>query len=256
MKVRWVFGCITTLCAASLASAQGREPAALRSSTQILVVTTQDWSGVEGTLQPYERAQARKRWKAAGSPIPVVAGKNGLGWDAGAAPAGDAGPRRALDPIKHEGDNRAPAGLFRLGTAFGYAAQPQAGWKMHYLGLTPSMECVDDPASKFYNRVLDRAAVSPDWKSSEKMLLANGQYQWGIVIDYNTEPVTPGAGSCIFMHLWLGPGQGTEGCTAMEREQLEGLLAWLDPARKPVLVQLPRAQYQKLRKRWKLPKLP
>jgi len=42
----------------------------------------------------------------------------------------------------------------------------------------------------------------------------------------------------------------------MAQEQLEGVLARLDPARKPMLVQLPRAQYKKLRRRWKLPALP
>jgi hypothetical protein len=42
----------------------------------------------------------------------------------------------------------------------------------------------------------------------------------------------------------------------MAQEQIEGLLAWIDPARKPLLVQLPRPQYKKLRRRWKLPALP
>src|ERR1035438_4309422 len=100
MKSSWIIGCVAMLCAASLA--HGGEPAALRASTQILVVTTQDWNGVEGTLQAYERPQARKKWKAAGSPIQVVVGKNGLGWGAGVVP--DAARREDSDPIKKEGD--------------------------------------------------------------------------------------------------------------------------------------------------------
>jgi hypothetical protein len=39
----------------------------------------------------------------------------------------------------------------------------------------------------------------------------------------------------------------------MVQEQLEGLLARLDPARRPLLVQLPRPEYKKLKRRWKLP---
>jgi D-alanyl-D-alanine dipeptidase len=127
---------------------------------------------------------------------------------------------------------------------------------MPYLNLTSSVECVDDARSKFYNRVLDRASVSPDWNSSEQMLRPDGLYRWGLVVDHNAEPVTAGAGSCIFLHIWLGTGVGTTGCTAMAQEQLEGVLARLDPARRPLLVQLPRPQYKKLRRHWKLPALP
>ena len=251
MKVGWLCSCMVAVCAASLA--HGGESAALRASTQILVVTTQDWNGVDGTLQAYERPQARKKWKAVGEPISVVVGKKGLGWGAGVASAREAGRRGAGGPIKQEGDGRSPAGIFRLNTAFGYAAQAPPGWKMPYLNLTPSVECVDDARSKFYTRVLDRASVVPDWISSEQMLRPDELYRWGIVVDHNTNPVTAGAGSCIFLHIWLGPGVETTGCTAMAREQLEGVLARLDPARKPLLVQLPLPQYKKLRRHWKLP---
>jgi D-alanyl-D-alanine dipeptidase len=183
-----------------------------------------------------------------------VVGKKGLGWGAGIAP--DDGRRAASDPVKKEGDGKSPAGIFRLSTAFGYAAQGPPGWKMPYLSLTSSVECVDDARSKFYNRVVDRATVAPDWNSSEQMLRPDGQYRWGLVVDHNAEPVTAGAGSCIFLHIWLGPGVGTTGCTAMAQEQLEALLARLDSARNPLLVQLPRSQYKKLRRQWKLPALP
>jgi L,D-peptidoglycan transpeptidase YkuD (ErfK/YbiS/YcfS/YnhG family) len=254
MKVGWLCSCMVAVGAASLA--HGGEPVALRASTQILVVTTQDWNGVDGTLQAYERPQARKKWKAVGEPISVVVGKKGLGWGAGVAAARDAGRRGAGGPIKQEGDGKSPAGIFRLSMAFGYSAQGQPGWKMPYLNLTSSVECVDDARSKFYNRVLDRASVSPDWNSSEQMLRPDGLYRWGLVVDHNAEPVTAGAGSCIFLHIWLGTGVGTTGCTAMAQEQLEGVLARLDPARRPLLVQLPRPQYKKLRRHWKLPALP
>jgi D-alanyl-D-alanine dipeptidase len=252
MKFGWLYSCVVAVCAASLA--QGGEQAALHNSTQILVVTTPDWNAVDGTLQAYERPRARKKWKAVGAPIPVVVGKNGLGWGAGVAPVRDAGRQAASDPVKKEGDNKSPAGIFRLSTVFGYAAQEPPGWKMPYISLTPSVECVDDARSKFYNRVVDRAAVAPDWKSYEQMLRADGLYRWGLVVDHNADQVTAGAGSCIFLHIWLGPGQGTTGCTAMTQEQLEGVLARLNPARRPLLVQLPRPQYMKLRRRWKLPK--
>jgi len=75
------------------------------------------------------------------------------------------------------------------------------------------------------------------------------------VIGHNVNPTVPGAGSCVFLHVWSGPGSWTAGCTAMEQEQLELILAWLDPAKRPLLVQLPAAQYKRLMKPWNLPKL-
>ena len=105
MKSRWIIGCVAMLCAASLALAEGREPDALRASMQILVVTTQDWNGVEGTVQVYERPTDRKKWKAAGDPIPVVVGKKrswmGRGSGGGCRIArrgrsGEAGRRRQI----------------------------------------------------------------------------------------------------------------------------------------------------------------
>ena len=121
-----------------------------------------------------------------------MVGKKGLGWGAGLESANDTGPHGAGDPVKKEGDNKAPAGIFHLSTAFGYAAHAQAGWKMPYVSLTPTVECVDDASSKFYNRVVDRATVAPDWNSSEHMLRPDELYRWGLVVDHNTEPVTPG----------------------------------------------------------------
>ena len=241
-------------CLVAGAPARGEEPAAMHASTQMLVVTTADWDAVAGKLQRYERANARKKWKKVGAPIAVVVAKKGLGW--GAAADSDFRAREALDPVKHEGDMRAPAGLFRLSTAFGYAAEAPSGWKMPYVSLTSTVECVDDVHSKYYNQVVDRATVSADWNSSEHMLYSNGQYRWGLVVDHNVDPVVPGAGSCIFMHIWLGTGEGTVGCTAMAQKNLEAVLGWIDASKKPLLLQLPRAEYKKIRRRWKLPGLP
>jgi hypothetical protein len=255
MKFRSAFFCVAIICAVFLARAHGEEPAAMQASTQMLVVTTENWDAVPGTLQQFERANAHKKWKKVGAPIAVVVGKKGLGWGTGLAQESDFNVREQTDPVKHEGDARAPAGLFRLSTAFGYAAEGQPGWKMPYLSLAPSIECVDDIRSKFYNQVVDRTTVSPDWNSSEHMLYSNGQYRWGLVVDHNMDPVVPGTGSCIFMHIWLGNGEGTVGCTAMAQDNLEAMMGWLDPARKPLLLQLPSLQYKKIKRRWKLPGL-
>lgn len=232
-------------------------------STQMIVAATANWDAVEGRLQRFERANAREAWRPVGEPIPIVVGKNGMGWGIGLIATDNAGVRAADEPAKREGDGKSPAGVFALGTAFGYAAEPLAGSKMPYLALTPTTECVDDVGSRYYNRIVDRSAVAPDWSSSEHMRYTGESYRWGMVVDFNdtaekpgSNPPVPGGGSCVFLHIWHSPDQGTAGCTAMTQSNLETLLLWLDPARKPVLVQLPESVYRRLADRWMLPKAP
>jgi len=74
------------------------------------------------------------------------------------------------------------------------------------------------------------------------------------VVDHNGHHL-PGKGSCIFLHIWRGPGQGTVGCTAMPREQLESIISSLDPIKFPLLVQMPKAEYQRVQEKLKLPVL-
>jgi D-alanyl-D-alanine dipeptidase len=234
---------------------------ALARSTQMIVVTTSEWNAVEGRLRRYERATEHKKWRPVGAPISIVVGKNGLGWGIGVIATDDSDVRVTSDPVKREGDGKSPAGVFALGTSFGYASQPLPGLKMPYLNLTPSIECVDDPGSKHYNRIVDRSLVVPDWNSSEHMRNAGESYRWGVVVDHNgtvtadANAPAPGGGSCVFLHIWHSHDQGTVGCTAMSQTNLETLLTWFDPARKPLLVQLPEPTYERLIDRWMLPKL-
>jgi D-alanyl-D-alanine dipeptidase len=185
-----------------------------------------------------------------------MVGKTGLGWGSGLIQIGRSF-RATSDPVKKEGDGKAPAGVFGLSKAFGYASEEQPGWKIPYLPLTSSVQCVDDKDSKFYNTLVDVSKISPDWgkHENEQMRRSDDLYRWGILVDHNTNPPVAGNGSCIFMHIWRGPGQPTVGCTAMPQSDLETLIGWLDPERKPLLVQLPAAQYQKFKKHWHLPAL-
>lgn len=244
------------------AQAVAVEPDAFAHSTQMIVVTTSGWNAVEGHLQRYDRGTPHGTWRPVGEPIPIVVGKSGMGWGIGVLATDDEKVRRASDPVKKEGDGRSPAGVFALGTAFGYASQPMQGVKMPYLNLTPSIECVDDINSKYYNRVLDRNAVVPDWNSSEHMRSVGEAYRWGIVVDHNdgaaqinAKPSIPRGGSCVFLHIWGSSSQGTAGCTAMAQNQLQALLLWLDPKRKPLLVQVPALAYGRLINSWGLPPL-
>lgn len=210
---------------------------------QLLVVTTRSWSSTSGSLQRYERSG--KKWQAIGESIPVSLGHNGLAWGEGLHRI----PKNTRE--KREGDGCAPAGVFAIGPAFGYAAKPPSDCKLSYRAATDHDYFVDDPTSADYNRwVTVPAGQSNDprkfWKSFEKMRRHDHRYEWGIVIQQNDHPVAKGKGSAIFFHVWQGAGVATVGCTAMARENLLELLRWLDPKQQPLLVQAPAAEIKNL----------
>ena len=150
--------------------------------------------------------------------------------------------------------NRAPAGIFRLPSAFGYASSRSARWvRLPYLALSKRIEGIDDPRSLYYNKLVDRSKVAKvDWRSSEQMRRDDVLYKWGVVVDHNPAAI-PGAGSCIFLHVWKSPSSPTVGCTAMREKDLAELLRWLDPGRHPILVQMPRPVYRSLQANYNLP---
>lgn len=211
---------------------------------QALVVTTTDWNSVNGTLTRFEKISTG--WSRVGEEISVVVGKNGLAWDAVTVAHGI-----RTEFIKREGDGRSPAGIFLLKQEFGFDSSPVTN-KMQYLPLTGQIECVDDVKSRSYNEVVNRNLISlPDWHSSEKMREVE-QYKLGIIVGYNPGDVKS-AGSCIFLHIWRGPGNGTAGCTAMEEMRLRQITKSLDEKKHPILIQLPAAVYKRLRNPWRLP---
>jgi L,D-peptidoglycan transpeptidase YkuD (ErfK/YbiS/YcfS/YnhG family) len=219
----------------------------LRTSRQCLVVVAPDWKAKSGVLRAFERTNSRSAWQSHGSAIPVVLGKKGLAWGRGLF-AGRMGP------TKMEGDNKAPAGIFGIGPVFGYAPRSAARWiQLAYFPLTKESEGIDDPHSRHYNQLVNRSEVArADWKSSEQMLRKDDLYKWGVVVAHNSAR-TPGAGSCIFLHIWKNSSSATAGCTAMPERDLVSLLRWLKPGARPVLVQMPAAEYEAARAQFGLP---
>ena len=216
---------------------------------QLVLVTTSDWNATSGTLRRFERDGGA--WRETGEATPITVSRSGSAWGLGLNGAQSDGPQ------KREGDGRAPAGVFRIGTAFGYADNASTRWP--YQGMSASDWCIDVPASPLYNRIVDASRVGEKAieGSSEPMrrdLHADGdvRYKLGFVIEHNAGNRT-GAGSCIFAHLWRAPGEPTAGCTAMPEAAMRELLAWLDPRRKPVFALLPDNELERLRTAWNLP---
>lgn len=263
------------LVAAGHAGPLGAQPApasVVAGARQLVVVVAPGWDATTGTLRRYERARAGARWRPVGGPVPVVLGRSGLAWGVGqgSIPAEGVVPDSAASGRavpKREGDGRSPAGAFPLLHAFGFGAGAPGGAAFPTLTLTPGTVCVDDAASPLYNTVADSgAAAGAPWRSAERMREVAG-YRTGIAVGYNGArtaagpvravapggPPRAGAGSCIFLHVWDGPGRPTAGCTAMAADAARALAAWADTARRPALVQLPLGVYAARRRAWGLP---
>lgn len=250
-----LFALSLTLCLSAFAQVKTVPPPRVEipysESLQAVVVTTSDWSAVKGAAQLFERKNIKSNWETIGESFPIVVGKNGMAWSDGLNELpSDTG--RLL--MKTEGDGKSPAGIFSLTSAFG-TGEKSDEIKLPYTKLEKFTECVDDPRSTHYNKIVDRMRVGNfDWNSSEKMLEITPQYDLGVFVEHNFEKQS-GAGSCIFLHIWKDAETGTAGCTAMARKNMETVLARLDAKKNPVLIQLPKDTYTQFQTKWKLPKL-
>ena len=147
-----------------------------------------------------------------------------LTWPSGEATA--VCGRGGVRADKREGDGASPAGTFPLVQAYyrpDRLAPPATGLPL--FALRPEDGWVDDPADPQYNRPV----TLPYPAGHERMWREDGLYDLVVVIGYNTDPPAPGLGSAIFLHAAAPDFQPTEGCIAVARDVLAGLLPLLGP---------------------------
>ena len=219
-------------------------------SKQLVVGVAPEWNSSHVTVSFYEREG--RAWKQTAGPWKGRLGKKGLAWGRGLHPV----PSGAT--MKREGDWRAPAGVFRIGGVWSY--HPPATVRRHpgtfYRQITTRDLWYEDPASPYYNqhRVLD---YEPRSTSEKKAQMKQNDYPHSLklFIAHNAPPrAQPGGGSSIFFHIWRdGGAKPTAGCTTLPENGLRELIARIDPGKNPVYVLLPKAEYDRLRKSWKLP---
>jgi hypothetical protein len=185
-----------------------------------------------------------------GKAVPVLLGKKGLAWGRGVFGV----PQNGI-PMKVEKDWRAPAGVFQLGSLFGYTATPPAGARWPYVQVGPWDAYVDDSSNPYYNRHvrIDPRQGIPPWFEKQRMRLGDAAYKWMLEIRHNQQPPAAGYGSAIFFHVRRGPDKPSAGCTTMAEADLALMLRWLDPQAAPHYVLLPKADYAALRGAWGLP---
>lgn len=213
---------------------------------QALVVLTDGWDSLRAVVTAIE-------WTDNGWSIrqshPAVVGQRGLGWGIGVT---DFTSREG--PVKVEGDQKSPAGIFRIGPAFGkYPADSLADLLITYQQIDPQLQCIEDQNSAKYNQLVMDNDPKKDWEQDDYMLREDDLYDLGAFVNHNSNPAIAGAGSCIFLHLWRAPSMGTLGCTAMNKLDLLSHLIWLDPEKDPILVQMPRSIYPTIAAQYALP---
>ena len=202
----------------------------LAANNQVLFVKTPSYNSIKGTMFLYERKNDHNKWKPVDS-FPVTVGRSGLAKDVNAAIS-----FKDTVPVKHEGDGKSPAGIFQLGSVFSYHDIKKL--HMPFVQVDTNFYCVDDIASSYYNTLIVADTAKHDYNSFEYMRRKDSLYEYGVWVLYNSNPVTAGNGSCIFLHIWRNENAPTSGCTAMSRDNMLKLIHWLDAGKKPVLLQV------------------
>ena len=208
-------------------------PAPLANAKRLVLVTAPSMNDVTATMRLYERASANAAWRALGATEPVTIGRAGMGWSQFFTRLA-----RRDEPLKVEGDKRAPAGLFPIGRSFGILASSRPD----YLHVTSDTVCVNDVSSPAYNTIVSRARVGSA-VHAENMSRILPMYRRGLLVDYPTD-ARKQAGSCIFIHVWRSPTTGTAGCVAMPEPRVEALQDFA--AGGAVLAILPRGALERL----------
>lgn len=232
------------------------QPARVPDSVQQLVVGVADtWNARRAQVMAFSRAGAGAPWQPVWSGTkPAMLGKAGLAWGNGVLPVPHGQPGV---PSKREKDQRAPAGLFRIGTLYGYAPETVPGLQLPSYRVTARDCWIDEPGSPSYNRhVVVDPADPPPWYAKERMRLGDFAYEFLLEIRHNADPPLAGQGSAIFFHIRRGPDTPSHGCTTMARPDLVKLLRWLDVRANPHYLLLPRGAYQQLQGPWGLPPMP
>jgi hypothetical protein len=186
-------------------------PAPLAQARKLVLVIAETFSSSTASLQRFSRASPQSPWRADGGAIAALMARRGLAW--GYAFRDLARPG---EPIKTEGDSRAPIGFYRIGASFGAAPSSRA----HYLQLRADTVCVDDARSPAYNTITSRGRVGAQVHGENMGRIPH--YRRGLLIDYPSDRAARG-GSCIFIHLWMPNSRGTGGCVALPEPQLAGL---------------------------------
>ena len=129
--------------------------------------------------------------------------------------------RTGIRADKREGDGATPVGCFTLRRVLyrpDRMTPPET--KLPVSPIDPIDGWCDDPADPAYNQPVHL----PHPASHEEMWRADGLYDVVVVIGHNDDPIIPGMGSAVFMHVAKPDYEPTAGCVALALPDLLALL--------------------------------
>ena len=127
---------------------------------------------------------------------------------------------------KREGDGATPLGIWPLHEVLyrpDRGPPPTTGLPVR--ALSPDDGWCDAPVDPAYNR----AVRLPYPASAETLWRDDHIYDIIVILGHNDDPVRPGMGSAIFLHISRPDYSPTQGCVAIARDDLEDLLALARP---------------------------
>lgn len=126
---------------------------------------------------------------------------------------------------KQEGDGATPAGRFALRMLY-YRADKlsRPATTLVSRPIDRNDGWCDDPESDLYNRYVRL----PFTARHETLWREDDLYDLVVILGHNDDPPVKGSGSCIFMHVARADYSPTEGCVALEKEDLLALLGAID----------------------------
>ena len=126
---------------------------------------------------------------------------------------------------KAEGDGKTPVGTYPLRHLLYRAdrlAKPETGLVTEI--LTPETGWCEDPAHADYNKQI----TLPHASVNDRMTRDDNLYDLTVIIGYNDDPVVPGRGSAIFMHLARPDFSPTAGCVGLRLPDMLEVLKLCD----------------------------
>ena len=135
--------------------------------------------------------------------------------------------RNGVSALKREGDGATPTGRFRLQRVLyrqDRLATPPTSLPTKV--IAPDDGWCDDPADILYNRPVSL----PYGASAETLWREDVLYDVVVIIGHNDDPVVPGAGSTIFLHVASPDGEPTAGCVALALTDILAVLRMVNPS--------------------------
>ena len=126
---------------------------------------------------------------------------------------------------KKEGDGKTPLGEFEFGIILSRDPKIINKNGLKCIQINKNMYWVDDPNSKYYNKLVNILEVNKDWNSAEHLIDYTIQYEYLIEIKTNPNNI-PGKGSAIFLHCTNN--LPTAGCIAIDKENMKKIIENLD----------------------------